>query len=52
MASKHGRAENIKLLVEWKADLLAKDKHGLTALDIAEQGGHDECMQVLKQAAG
>lgn len=52
VAAKHGRVENIKLLVEWKADLLAKDKHGFTALDIADQVGHEECMKVLKQAAG
>lgn len=51
VAAKHGREENIKLLVEWKADLLAKDHHGLTALDIAEQSGHEECMKTLKQAA-
>lgn len=44
--------ENIRLLLDHGADLLAKDANGLTALDLAEQGEHTQCMAVLKNAAG
>ncbi|XP_069190679.1 leucine-rich repeat serine/threonine-protein kinase 1-like isoform X2 [Procambarus clarkii] len=51
IASEHGAVENIRLLLDHGADLLAKDANGLTALDLAEQGEHTQCMTVLKNAA-
>lgn len=44
--------ENIRLLLDHGADLLAKDANGMTALDLAEYGDHEQCMAVLKGAAG
>ncbi|KAK3863842.1 hypothetical protein Pcinc_030421 [Petrolisthes cinctipes] len=52
IASEHGAVENIRLLLDHGADLLAKDANGLTALDLAEQGDHANCMTILKNAAG
>ncbi|XP_069996236.1 uncharacterized protein [Penaeus vannamei] len=52
ISSEHGAMENIRLLLDHGADLLAKDANGLTALDLAEQGEHTQCMAVLKNAAG
>ncbi|KAK8739398.1 hypothetical protein OTU49_003615, partial [Cherax quadricarinatus] len=51
IASEHGAVENIRLLLDHGADLLAKDANGLTALDLAEQGEHTQCMTILKNAA-
>ncbi|XP_045118224.1 probable E3 ubiquitin-protein ligase XBOS31 isoform X1 [Portunus trituberculatus] len=52
LASEHGAVENIRLLLDHGADLLAKDANGMTALDLAEHGDHEQCMTVLKGAAG
>lgn len=52
MSAQHGLGGNVKLLVAHGADLLARDSGGLTALDLAEQGQHHECMQILQEAAG
>ncbi|CAL4058692.1 unnamed protein product, partial [Meganyctiphanes norvegica] len=51
VAAEHGALENIRLILDHGADLIAKDANGLTALDLAEQGEHTTCMQVLKNAA-
>ena len=48
----HGALNNVKLLMDYGADLLAQDSGGLTALDLAEQGEHQHCMEVLRKAAG
>lgn len=52
IASEHGAVDNVRMLLDHGADLLAKDANGLTALDLAEQGEHTQCMTVLKNAAG
>lgn len=52
VCSEHGFVNNIILLVQNGADLMAKDANGLTALDIAEKSEHAECMKILKKAAG
>lgn len=51
VCSEHGFVNNIVLLVQNGADLMAKDANGLTALDIAEKSEHAECMKILKKAA-
>lgn len=51
VCSEHGFVNNIILLVQNGADLMAKDANGLTALDIAEKSEHAECMKILKKAA-
>ena len=52
IAADHGALENIRLLLDYGADLLAKDANGLTPLDRADQGQHLHCMDLLKHAAG
>lgn len=39
-------------MLQHRADLMAKDGNGFTAMDIAEQNGHSEIMQLLKDAVG
>uniref|UniRef100_T1HIN4 non-specific serine/threonine protein kinase n=1 Tax=Rhodnius prolixus TaxID=13249 RepID=T1HIN4_RHOPR len=51
VCAEHGFLNNIILLVQNGADLMAKDANGLTALDIAEKSEHTECMNILKKAA-
>lgn len=50
VASEHGHSENVRLLVEHGSSLLARDNLGLTAMDLAEKGDHQECMKVGKSA--
>ena len=51
-AALQGALQNVELLLEFGADLLAQDDNGQTALDLAEQGEHTACMKVLMNAAG
>jgi len=41
---------NVQVLLEAGADIHAKDKDGKTALMIAEERGHSEIVELLKQA--
>ena len=43
---------NVRLLLSYRAALITKDIAGLTAYDIAENGEHPECVQLLKETAG
>ena len=45
IAAEHGHAENVRLLVEAGANLLARDHLGLTAMDLAEKSEHKESME-------
>ncbi|KAL1122208.1 hypothetical protein AAG570_003613 [Ranatra chinensis] len=51
VCAEHGFSDNVELLVQHGADLMAKDANGFTALDIAEKCDHSKCMEILKQAA-
>ena len=46
IAAEHGHVENVRLLVEAGANLLARDHLGLTAMDLAEKSEHKESMEV------
>ncbi|CAG2179456.1 unnamed protein product, partial [Oppiella nova] len=50
IAAENGNINIIKLLLEHRVDVLAKDGNGFTAMDIAEQSGHKLVMQLLKDA--
>ena len=52
IAAEHGHIENIKLLIEFNADLQIHDQNGNTPSDLAEQGGHDAACTELQKAAG
>lgn len=52
ICAEHGFVDNIVLLVQYGADLMAKDSNGFTALDVAEKSEHEETMGILKKAAG
>ena len=47
IASEHGHEENVRALIGSGASLLLRDHLGLTALDLAEKGRHEQCMQVM-----
>ncbi|XP_014247457.1 leucine-rich repeat serine/threonine-protein kinase 1 [Cimex lectularius] len=51
VCAEHGFVNNIQLLVQHGADLMAKEANGLTALDLAEKSEQIECMKILKKAA-
>lgn len=46
-----GFVSNVRLLLKYGAALVARDRAGLTPLDIAERGEHADCIAVLQQAA-
>ena len=46
-AAMGGHAPVVKLLVEAGADKDYKDEDGDTALSVADQGGHTECVRIL-----
>lgn len=52
ISAEHGHASNVKVLLDAGASYLVKDANGLTALDLAERGGQQECVQLLREAAG
>ena len=52
IAAENGNFEIVKLLIDYKADVLAKDGNGFTPMDIAEQQDHFMIMKILKQAVG
>lgn len=52
ICSEYGFVSNIRLLLSYKASLIAKDIGGLTPYDIAENGGHSECAHLLRETAG
>ncbi|XP_055623482.1 leucine-rich repeat serine/threonine-protein kinase 1 isoform X2 [Toxorhynchites rutilus septentrionalis] len=51
LSAEHGHVRNIQVLLDAGASFVAKDKNGLTALDLAERSEHEECVVLLKQAA-
>uniref|UniRef100_A0A182PFW2 non-specific serine/threonine protein kinase n=1 Tax=Anopheles epiroticus TaxID=199890 RepID=A0A182PFW2_9DIPT len=51
-SAEHGHVSNIRVLLDAGASFVAKDRNGLTALDLAERSGHEACVQLLKDAAG
>jgi hypothetical protein len=52
IASEHGHTENVRLLVDQGANLLARDHLGLTAMDLAEKSEHKEAMQARRKDVG
>lgn len=52
LAAEAGHVDLITLLLNYSANLLAKDSNGLTAMDLAEQAGHNAVVEVLRKAAG
>lgn len=52
LSAEHGHEQNIKILLDSGASYTAKDINGLTALDLADRAGHENCLQILKEAAG
>ncbi|XP_050071280.1 leucine-rich repeat serine/threonine-protein kinase 1 isoform X1 [Anopheles maculipalpis] len=50
-SAEHGHVSNIRVLLDAGASFIAKDRNGLTALDLAERSGHEACVQLLKDAA-
>uniref|UniRef100_A0A6A7FVB2 non-specific serine/threonine protein kinase n=2 Tax=Hirondellea gigas TaxID=1518452 RepID=A0A6A7FVB2_9CRUS len=51
MAAESGAVENIRVLLQYRASLVARDSNGCTALDLAEKAEHTHCCSILKQAA-
>ncbi|CAG0916811.1 unnamed protein product [Notodromas monacha] len=51
IASEHGHRANVEILLKFGADFLLRDGNGLTAYDLAEQGGHHDCLAKLRIAA-
>uniref|UniRef100_A0A8D8E4R7 non-specific serine/threonine protein kinase n=3 Tax=Culex pipiens TaxID=7175 RepID=A0A8D8E4R7_CULPI len=51
LSAEHGHVSNVRVLLDAGASFVAKDKNGLTALDLAERSGHDTCVGLLKEAA-
>ncbi|XP_058127857.1 leucine-rich repeat serine/threonine-protein kinase 1 [Anopheles ziemanni] len=51
LSAEHGHVSNIKVLLDAGASFIAKDRNGLTALDLAERSGHEACVELLKEAA-
>lgn len=49
-AIKFGRVDTLRVLLENKVDLAAKDSDGHTALDIAKDGGNSEIIEMVTQA--
>lgn len=52
ICAEYGFVNNVQLLLSYKAALITKDISGLTAFDIAENGDHINCAQLLKETAG
>lgn len=51
IAAENGELDIARLLLEYDADLLAKDSSGLTAMDLAEKAEQPHVMELLKEAA-
>ncbi|CAH1175605.1 unnamed protein product [Phaedon cochleariae] len=50
LASEHGHCRNISTLLQYNANLLLGDCNGMTATDLADKGGHMDCVSLLKEA--
>jgi serine/threonine-protein phosphatase 6 regulatory ankyrin repeat subunit B len=50
LASQEGRQQVTQVLLDAKADVNTKSKEGITVLMIALQNGHQEVIQLLKEA--
>ncbi|GFU12281.1 ANK_REP_REGION domain-containing protein, partial [Nephila pilipes] len=51
IAAENGHLDIARLLLEYDADILAKDSSGLTAMDLAEKSDHPHVMELLKATA-
>ncbi|ETN67521.1 Leucine-rich repeat kinase [Anopheles darlingi] len=51
LSAEHGHISNIRVLLDAGASFIAKDRNGLTPLDLAERGEHEACVELLKDAA-
>lgn len=49
-AIKFGRVETLRILLENKVELTTKDSDGYTALDVAQNGGNKEIIELVAQA--
>jgi len=47
LAARLGKTEVISLLLRWKANVAAKLEDGRNALDVAIDGGHEDCAMVM-----
>uniref|UniRef100_A0A336KFP3 CSON008262 protein n=1 Tax=Culicoides sonorensis TaxID=179676 RepID=A0A336KFP3_CULSO len=52
LSAEHGHASNMKELLNAGASFTVKDINGLTPLDLADRGKHEECITILREAAG
>lgn len=52
LSAEHGHQGNVRELLDVGASFLLKDINGLTSLDLADRGGHEDCVHMLKDAAG
>lgn len=52
LSAEHGHATNMRELLEAGASYVLKDINGLTPLDLADRGKHEECVTILRDAAG
>lgn len=50
ISAEHGYVANIRLLLEFGARIDLRDGLGFSALDLASNGGHTECISVLRDA--
>lgn len=51
VAAELGNVSTVKLLLDYGADILARDAEGLMATDIAERAGHTDVVDLLRSAA-
>jgi ankyrin repeat protein len=47
-----GQSEVVKMLLERGANVDVKDTKGKSALKLAEEGGHEACVRILKEHTG
>jgi len=51
MSAEAGLVSNVRVLLQYGASLVDRDRAGLTPLDLAERGQHTECVTLLQQSA-
>lgn len=52
MAAEHGYKNNVIILLQQGASMLVRDVNGMTPSDLADKAGHNDCISILKEAAG
>ncbi len=50
VAASSGQAQVVKLLIEYKCDILVKDKEGNTPINLAEKYSHQDSVSILRTA--